>query len=163
MWECFCVRVLKWVAACCVLVLANSWALAQEREWLLDAAGEDVFLVFGVPGTADVGVSFWCKLGSRKASLFAPIPTAATKRIPNKVTLGIGKKTFVLRAQPLQQPQLQSIEAKLVPQDDIISRLRAEDSFSMTVGTHKATYPLNGADFDGLLKLCNQDLSKSDN
>ncbi len=48
-------------------------AFAQEREWLLDAVEEDVFLVFGVPDTNDVGVSFWCKIGTGVVSVFAPL------------------------------------------------------------------------------------------
>jgi hypothetical protein len=155
----------RWIAvlAWCVIFCASSLAWAQEREWILDAAGEDVFLVFGVSGTADVGVSFWCKLGSRKVSLFAPLPTSHSTSVPNRLSLSIGPKSFTLQAQPLSQAELKSIEAKLTPQEVILNTLRAEERFVMTVGTHKTTFPLAGADFDGLLKLCNQDVTKTEN
>jgi hypothetical protein len=151
------------VIAWCLSIFASSAVWAQEREWVLDAAGEDVFLVFGVSGTADVGVSFWCKLGSKNVSLFAPLPASHSASVPSRLSLDIGAKTFTLPAQPLSQAELKSIEAKLSPQDEILNTLQAEERFVMTVGTHKTTFPLAGADFDGLLKLCNQDMSKTEN
>lgn len=151
------------VVAWCLSIFASSAVWAQEREWVLDAAGEDVFLVFGVSGTADVGVSFWCKLGSENVSLFAPLPASHSATVPSSLSLDIGSKTFKLKAQPLSQVELKSIEAKLAPQDVILNMLQAEERFVMTVGTHKTTFPLAGADFDGLLKLCNQNETKTEN
>ena len=42
------------------LVLGSAPSLAQERIWTLDQTDAEVYLVFGVPETDDVGVSFWC-------------------------------------------------------------------------------------------------------
>ena len=42
------------------LVLGSGLSLAQERIWTLDQTDAEVYLVFGVPETDDVGVSFWC-------------------------------------------------------------------------------------------------------
>jgi hypothetical protein len=32
--------------------------------------------------------------------------------------------------------------------------LKTSDRFQLTIGKHKATFPLDGADFDGLLAMC---------
>ena len=39
---------------------------------MLDTASEDAFLVFGVPESDDVGVSFWCRIGSNRIKIFFP-------------------------------------------------------------------------------------------
>ncbi|MDO8353983.1 MAG: hypothetical protein Q7T14_11020, partial [Aestuariivirga sp.] len=41
-------------------VLGSGLSLAQERVWTLDQTDAEVYLVFGVPETDEVGVSFWC-------------------------------------------------------------------------------------------------------
>lgn len=133
------------------LLLAEP-CFAQEREWLLDAADEDVFLVFGVPNTTDVGVSFWCKISTGSLSLFAP--SQATLIAPNSIALSIGTKTFDLPTAPSNDGDTKTVEAKLVPQDLILSELQAAERFSLTIGNHKSVYPLMDADFAGLLKLC---------
>jgi hypothetical protein len=134
------------------LALATSSA-AQEREWVLDAAEEDVYLLFGVPNTTDVGVSFWCKISSGKVSLFAPAPT--TQRKLKSVSLEIGKATFDLDAALSEDSRQVSLEAKLVPQGKILAELQSAERFTLTVGKHKSIYPLIDADFAGLLKFCN--------
>ena len=57
-----------------VLALAafSSPVLAQEREWAFDTGEADAYLVFGVPETDDVGVSFWCTIGSGEIRVFFP-------------------------------------------------------------------------------------------
>lgn len=73
-------------------------AHAQEREWLLDAADEDAFLVFGVPETDDVGVSLWCKIGSGKVKLFFPEGSAELKADSSAdFTVTVGDKPHVLK------------------------------------------------------------------
>ena len=53
-------------------LLGSSLALAQERVWNLDQTDNEVYLVFGVPETDDVGVSFWCTLQSGIVKLYIP-------------------------------------------------------------------------------------------
>jgi hypothetical protein len=136
-----------------VLLASSTMSIAQEREWVLDAAEEDVFLLFGVPNTTDVGVSFWCKIGSGNVSLFAPAPPDKTSL--EKVALGIGTSTYQLQATLSESEKQNSFEAKLQPQDQIIAELQAVEHFSLSLGNHKSIFPLNGADFPGLLKFCN--------
>ncbi len=135
------------------LQLCAASSFAQEREWVLDAAEEDVYLLFGVPNTTDVGVSFWCKISTGKISLFAPAPANQSKL--RKVTLEVGKATFDLNATLSEESRQVSLEAKLLPQDKILAELQTAERFSLTVGKHKSIYPLSGADFSGLLKFCN--------
>jgi hypothetical protein len=132
-------------------VAGVSPATAQEREWSLGASGEDVFLAFGVPETADIGVSFWCKIGSKNVSVFAPLPPmqGLSKNI-SKVTLDAGEQTFELRSKISDG----SVEAALKPQGTVITALKAADHFGLSIGKHKTTYPMEGADFDGLLAMC---------
>jgi hypothetical protein len=135
-----------------VLVSLSSAAAAQEREWSLGASGEDVFLAFGVPETADIGVSFWCKIGAQDVSVFAPLPPADGSQTEiKKVELDADRKTFSLAANVIENS---SVEGRLNPQDNVLAALKASDRFVLTVGAHKTTYPLEGADFDGLLAMC---------
>jgi hypothetical protein len=126
--------------------------VAQEREWSLGASGEDVFMAFGVPETADIGVSFWCKIGAQDVSVFAPLPPVdGPKTDASKVTLDVGEKSFALITNVIEDS---SVEGLLKPQNELISALKAADRFTLAIGSHKTTYPLNGADFDGLLAMC---------
>jgi hypothetical protein len=135
--------------ACAIL---SSNAIAQEREWVLDAANEDVYLLFGVPNTADVGVSFWCKISTGVVSVFAPLP--GDMHMPKSITMALGSATYELPTTPSDEADPKTIEAKLVPQDKILSDLETAERFSFTLGQHKAVYPLAGADFPALLKIC---------
>ncbi len=135
-----------------LLCLFSIPAQAQERQWLLDTAGEDAFLAFGVPNTNDVGVSFWCKIGKTDVSLFAPL---TGPEVHAKLVLSIGTKDFPLTAKISKNDGAKTLEAPLKPQKQILENLEASESFRVTLGKHKITYPLDGADFEGLLKLCN--------
>jgi hypothetical protein len=129
-----------------------STALAQEREWSLGASGEDVFMAFGVPDTADIGVSFWCKIGAQDVSVFAPLPPVkGPKADAAKLLIEAGEKTFALDTNVIEDS---SVEGRLKPQGDVIAALKNADRFTLVIGTHKTTYPLEGADFDGLLSMC---------
>jgi hypothetical protein len=60
-------------AACLfALMITATASLAQERQWTMDVTETDAFMVFGVPETDDVGVSFWCTLGTPKIKIFVP-------------------------------------------------------------------------------------------
>ena len=131
-----------------VLIGLASPAVAQEREWSLGSSGDDVFLAFGVPETADIGVSFWCKIGGTDVSLFAPLPGPSTDTL--KVALDVSGHAYDLHAKISDG----SIEAALKPQGDVVAALKTADRFALTIGEHKTTFPLAGADFDGLLAMC---------
>jgi hypothetical protein len=138
---------LRWFSAA-LLIGLTSPALAQEREWSLGSSGEDVFLAFGVPETADIGVSFWCKIGGKNVSLFAPFTGPSNGAL--KISLDVDGRDYELGAKIGDG----SIEAALKPQGDVLAALKTSDRFQLTIGKHKATFPLDGADFDGLLAMC---------
>ena len=54
------------------LMLGPTLAMAQERIWNLDQTDQEAYLVFGVPETDDVGVSFWCTLQSGIVKFYVP-------------------------------------------------------------------------------------------
>jgi hypothetical protein len=141
-------------------VLFATPAMSQERQWVLDVAGEDVFLAFGVPSTNDVGISFWCKIGKKDVSLFSPLVEA--ERHP-KLKLAVGSKSFPLQAKINDNDGAKTIEAVLVPRKQILRALESEERFEVSIGKHKVTYPLADADFGGLLKLCSDKVAPTEN
>src|SRR5262245_21553045 len=72
-------------------------ACAQEREWSFDTGEEDAYLIFGVPETDDVGVSFWCTIGMGEIRIFIP---EAGEKLPVgqtvKIDLETGGKRFTI-------------------------------------------------------------------
>ena len=142
---------------CIVLATLPLPALAQEREWQLDATDQDAFLVFGVPQSDDVGVSFWCKLGSKKLKVMAPVIKGRVKNSTNiPVVVQIGGKEFSLNGRTAigAKGSEDSVEAETPAKGPLIEALQSSDRFSVKVGGHEATYPLLDADLGGLLKLC---------
>jgi hypothetical protein len=135
-------------------------ALAQERQWVLDVAGEDVFLAFGVPSTNDVGVSFWCKIGKKDVSLFSPLVNS--EKHP-KLKLAVGSRNFSLVAKINDNEGAKTIEALLKPQNKILDALETEERFEVSIGKHTVTYPLADADFKGMMKLCNGEVAPTEN
>lgn len=134
-----------------IAVMFATPALAQERQWVLDVAGEDVFLAFGVPNSNDVGVSFWCRIGEKDVSLFSPLVHG--ERHP-KLNLVVGNTRFPLHAKINKNVGATTIEAPLRPQKKIIDALKTAERFEVSLGKHVVTYPLADADFTGLMKLC---------
>ncbi len=139
------------------VVACPTLLLAQEREWQLDATDQDAFLVFGVPQSDDVGISFWCKLGSKKLKVMAPVIGAKLKNgatLP--ITLNVGGKDFALmgRSAVGAKGTQDSVEAETQAVGPLIEALKASDRFEVKVGGHLATYPLLDADLDGLVNLC---------
>ena len=137
------------------------WALtpahAQEREWLLDAADEDAFLVFGVPETDDVGVSLWCKIGSGKVKLFFPEGSAELKADSSAdFTVTVGDKAHVLKGTTTENAMTgaTSIETELQIYDPLFRELELADRFAAKIGSHETTYPLVDAGLGSLFKLC---------
>lgn len=130
-------------------------AEAQERQWLLDAAEQDVYLVFGVPESNDVGVSIWCRIGSQKMSLFTTLPPGIDDQATDlNMAIRSGNTTFALQAMINKTSDIPTVESELLPKDKILEALQGSDSFTLQIGPHKAIYPLIGADFAGLTRLC---------
>lgn len=130
---------------------------AQEREWILDAQDEDAFLLFGVPETDDVGVSFWCKLGSRKVKMYFPegSPQPAAGREAT-FHLSIGGRDFPMTGTTTANELVgaTSIETERSIDDPVFKALLDADRFTMKLFDHATTYPLSDADLGQLLHLC---------
>jgi hypothetical protein len=144
---------------CFAVVMLSVPSFAQEREWQLDATDQDAFLVFGVPQSDDVGVSFWCKLGSKKLKVMAPVIKGRVKNNANiPVIVQVGGKDFALTGRTAigAKGNEDSVEAETQTKGPLIEALQANDRFSVKVGGHQATYPLLDADLPALLKLCQE-------
>ncbi len=129
----------------------------QEREWSLDAADADAFLVFGVPETDDVGVSLWCKIGSGKVKLFFPEGSATLK--PDTTadyTIIINDKPQALKGSTSvnEKTGATSIETEMTVDDPLLVALQKADRFAVTIGTHTTTFPLIDAGLENLYRLC---------
>ena len=132
-------------------------AHAQEREWTLDAASEDAFLVFGVPQTEDVGVSLWCKIGSGKITLMTPESGSKLRDgVAAPMAVSVQGKTYGLQGRTSigSDAGSGSVETELKPNDPLFEALEKADRFSLEAAGHKTTFPLLDADVAGLLKLC---------
>lgn len=139
------------------LICAAGSAWAQEREWLFDTGDEDAYLVFGVPETDDAGVSFGCTLQSGDIRLF--VPEAGEELKPDQkitVTLVVGGETFPYDATttPNEMSGATSAEAEIPAGDAIFAALRKADRFEVRAGTEDNIFPLEGADFDSLVRAC---------
>lgn len=139
------------------LICAAGSAWAQEREWLFDTGDEDAYLVFGVPETDDAGVSFGCTLQSGDIRLF--VPEAGEELKPDQkitVTLVVGGETFPYGATttPNEMSGATSAEAEIPAGDAIFAALRKADRFEVRAGTEDNIFPLEGADFDSLVRAC---------
>jgi hypothetical protein len=147
-------RFLKFSVA---LLISASSALAQERQWTLDASEKEAFLVFGVEQTDDVGFSFWCEIGKPKMSIFAPVPHATLKTDQRiHIDLKIDNQTFNIIAKASKNPNNgeASIEAPVAVDGTIMNAVRKAQLISVTALGHTANYPLIDADVEGLLRVC---------
>jgi hypothetical protein len=147
----------KIALAALLLGLAAPPALGQEREWTFDTGEDDAYLVFGVPETDDVGVSFWCSIGVGTIRIFLPEAgnaLAAGKNI--KLDVRINGKTFSLDGDtaPNEESGATSVEAQIATTDPFFAALPAADRFSVKIGKEESVFPLEGADFDSLLRVC---------
>lgn len=146
------------LGALAALAMCIATALAQERQWFLDATEEDAFLVFGVPETDDTGLSIWCTIGSRKAKIFLPEASAKLEPDkPGKMTLIAGDVTVTVNGSSLenQESGISSLEAELATSDPVFAAMMKTDRLKIRVEGEEQILPLADADIEGLLKLCN--------
>jgi hypothetical protein len=141
-----------------VSILASTEpALSQEREWSLDASEQDAFLVFGVPQTDDVGLSFWCKIGSGSVAMFYPVTWRdfpENSMVTVRAEFDSAQMTFKGKASARSNGAPASLEVPLKPDAKLFKSMKTSDHFVLKVRGHSAAYPLSGADVDGLLSLC---------
>ena len=140
-----------------IILAGTTPAMTQERQWSIDQTDKEAYLVFGVPETDDVGVSFWCKLQSDVVRFYAP-ETAAKLKISDHFpfVLEIPPKSFRLRGKTTvnQEAGSISVEAELKISDPVFTALENADRLAVRVGHSKHVYPLQDADFPSFLDAC---------
>jgi hypothetical protein len=146
-------RLLKYCLIALSVAMSAATTHAQEREWVLDAATDDVFLAFGVPNTADVAVSLWCTIGSKQPKLFAAVPT--NQKIDKKPTaqIQVDNKSFDLPVN-LVDGEKPTIETRSLVPLEILTAMENQDRFTLVINKHKSVFPLEGADVPSFIKLC---------
>jgi hypothetical protein len=142
-----------------LLIPAAVPALAQEREWIFDTADEDAYLVFGVPESEDAGISFGCSLRSGEIRVF--VPEAGEDLKPGqkiKLTITANGKDFVYDGltTPNEMAATTSAEAAIPADDALFADLRQTDRFKVKAGAEENTFPLEGSDFESLVRACSK-------
>jgi hypothetical protein len=145
------------LAAFCACAAIPAWA--QEREWIFDTADEDAFLVFGVPESDDAGVSFGCTLQSGEIRIF--MPEAGDDLRPGqkiKITITVAGKEFVYDGLTAanEMSATTSAEAVMPANDALFTNLRKTDRFTVKTGAEEDTFPLEGSDFESLVRVCSK-------
>lgn len=139
------------------LVLGSSPSLAQERIWSLDQTDAEVYLVFGVPETDDVGVSFWCTQQSGIVRLYFPEsdPTLKPGAEVN-FKLEVAAKSYPLIGKTAfnEESTGTSLEAELKTTDPMFAALQTANRFAVKAGSTSHVFPLGEADFPTFLDVC---------
>lgn len=139
------------------LVLGSAPTSAQERTWTLDQTDAEVFLVFGVPETDDVGVSFWCTQQSGVVRLYFPEsdPTLKTG-VEVDFKLEVAAKTYPLKGKTAlnEESAGTSLEAELKTTDPVFDALQKANFFAVKAGSTNHAFPLGDADFPTFLHVC---------
>ena len=139
------------------LVLGSAPSLAQERVWTLDQTDAEVYLVFGVPETDDVGVSFWCTQQSGIVKLYFPDsdPTLKPGAEVN-FKLEVAAKTYPLKGKAAfnEESTGTSLEAELKTTDAVFAVLQTANHFAVKAGSANYVFPLGEADFPTFLDAC---------
>jgi hypothetical protein len=143
--------------AIALLAIITGAAAAQERQWSLDRGDDEAYLVFGVPETEDVGVSFWCTMHTGVINIFiSQVDSSITARKHVPFTLAAGETVARLGGKTTANPETgtTSLEAKVPDDQPIFVAIKTADRFKVTVGEEENIYPLIDADVTGLLALC---------
>ena len=139
------------------LGLGPTLVMAQERIWNLDRTDHEAYLVFGVPETDDVGVSFWCTLGSGIVKIYIPEGDPSLKpAVSVDIKLEIASKSYPLKGKTSvnEESATISFEAELKTSDPVFSALREANHFAVKVGASNHVFPLGEADVSGLIEVC---------
>ena len=140
-----------------LLVLATTHAQSQERQWNFDQTDSEAYLVFGVPETDDVGVSFWCELQSGAIKFYVPQTDPKlklTEVAPLDVDVGSKLYRFIGRSSISETDGKASIEVEIKTTDPIFADFQEANKFSVKAGSKSHIFPLNEVDFTGLLSVC---------
>jgi len=139
------------------LVLGSAPSFAQERIWSLDQTDAEVYMVFGVPETDDVGVSFWCTQQSGIVRLY--FPDSDPKLKPGSEVnfkLEVAGKAHPLKGKAALNEETTgtSLEAELKTTDPVFTALQTANRFAVKAGSTSHVFPLGEADFPTFLDVC---------
>jgi len=142
---------------CVAMIMSATAALAQEREWSWGTSETEAYLVFGVPESEDVGISFWCTQGSGEVQVFiadANVKLAAD--IDTTIEFTAGDKKFTVPAHTManELDATTSAEGAIPAADPIFPVLQAADRFAVSVADESQTFPSAGQDFANLTEAC---------
>ena len=148
---------LRPLLAALAVVLAAGDAIAQERQWSLDASDQDAYLIFGVPETDDVGVSLWCPVRQGVVNIFMPEMGESTitgKEVTMTVTAEDQSAEFPGKTEENADAGVASIEGQLPADHAIFATLLKTDRFHIKAGGEDQVFPLIEADLASLVALC---------
>ena len=141
----------------CLFAAAATPTQAQERQWTLDASDSDAYLIFGVPESDDVGISFWCPVQQGEVNIF--LPEASARLHPGadvSLTIKAGEESAEItgKSEVNLEAGLTSVEAKAPVTLQIFAAMLTADRFRVVIDGAETIFPLVDADLDGLLNLC---------
>jgi hypothetical protein len=140
-------------------LLAAPSASAQEREWTFSTGEEDAYLVFGVPETDDVGVSFWCTIGMGEIKVYLPEAGDQLKsgqKVPIEIHVNGGHFDFSGEAAPNEEAGTMSAEVHIEASHRMFDALFSADRFTVKMGKEESVFPLQGTDFESLRRVCSR-------
>ena len=152
---------MRFILVLFALLSTAAVSIAQEREWTLNASEKEAFLVFGVPDTDDVGLSFWCEIGTNKLSIFVNNISGQLKQDQSAtIAIEIDNKKFSVKAKAAVEKSgsLKSLEGQIASTDPILKAAENGSTLKTSILGHTNTYPLIDADFTGLLRTCAGDV-----
>ncbi len=152
---------MRLIFALFALLATYSTSFAQEREWTLNTSDKEAFLVFGVPDTDDVGLSFWCEIGTNKFSVFINNIAGQLKegqRADLAIEIGNQKFSVKTKAAVDKLGLSKSLEGQIPSNSPILKAAENGSSLKTTILNHTNTYPLIDADFTGLMRTCAGDV-----
>lgn len=141
------------------LGLAAGPALAQEREWSLDASDQEAYLIFGVPDSDDVGVSLWCPVKKGIVNFFVPRPTEELARLGRRkvaITVKAGEETatFGGKVDVNSESSASSVEVEVPADHPLFKAMESADRFSVEIEKQAVVFPLYNVDVALLLEMC---------
>jgi hypothetical protein len=147
------------LALALILGVLTPLAWAQEREWRFDTGEEEAYLVFGVPETDDVGVSFWCTIGLGEIRVFFPEAgenLAVGQTVAIELEVGGKRFSFTGETAANEEAGTTSAETSVESDNPVFSAFLASDRFNVKLGKEESVFPLQGADFESLRRVCSR-------
>lgn len=128
---------------------------------MLDASGEDAYLVFGVPETDDIGLSIWCPVQQGEINIFlpeGPLAIEADKDVTMLLSTDDHTLEVTARTEANLEAGVTSAEASMSAEHPFLAAMMKSDRLRVKVGDDELVFPLLEADLSGLMELCRKPL-----